>query len=430
MNKTCSTRAIAIAVAFILLCNHTAIAQKRFSEKDMGLADRIIGHCTSLSMEGVRQAGTAADLKAISYITGELGKAGLKPVAENVSFRNFRIDRAILETGQHSFTPLFISFDPFNKPASFEGEAILVGVNDEPADELEGRVVITNHPQMTLNLIPYNPGMIVCLEEADYSMISDESRRGIKLTVTGGVTRSETKNITVVIGNHPDGSDELLITAHYDSYSGSVGANDNATGTAAAIEMAGYLKSIEESLVCNVRIVFLGAEELGMIGSREYVTAHSDELDKIIAVINLDTFGGNDAPYVATAPGTGDIPASPRVNRLSADISGCAFEGAEGNWRIQHPSLLPLIMCSYYPDWLQERVGRVQSELGLDARNQQLMSDHLSFAQAGVPAISIQSRKHTIHSPADTVANLNRDSILACFDLAIAIALNISLTGS
>jgi hypothetical protein len=63
-------------------------------------------------------------------------------------------------------------------------------------------------------------------------------------------------------------------------------------------------------------------------------------------------------------------------------------------------------MTSHYPQWLQSVVSASAAELGIELENKDLISDHRSFALAGVPAISIQSQEHHIHSPDDTSDNL------------------------
>ena len=95
-----------------------------------------------------------------------------------------------------------------------------------------------------------------------------------------------------------------------------------------------------------------------------------------------------------------------------------ALEGPYGKWRLFDPALFPLVMASNYPKWVQGIVDSIAVEMDMVIYNQHLMSDHLVFAGAGVPSISIQSREHTIHSPEDTPGNINRESVASCFMLS------------
>ena len=83
-----------------------------------------------------------------------------------------------------------------------------------------------------------------------------------------------------------------------------------------------------------------------------------------------------------------------------------------------HPALFPLVMANNYPEWAQNIVDSAAKALDMEIYTKSLMSDHLSFAQAGIPAISIQSREHQIHSINDTPENMNSETIASCFLLS------------
>jgi Iap family predicted aminopeptidase len=103
---------------------------------------------------------------------------------------------------------------------------------------------------------------------------------------------------------------------------------------------------------------------------------------------------------------------------IRISFKGKALEGLNGNWRIQHPAVLPMIMAENYPEWLSQIVD---SSSAIPVRSIHLMSDHISFAAAGVPAISIQSQKHSIHKPEDTAENINKANVEKSLNLAIGI---------
>ncbi|WP_145453406.1 M28 family peptidase, partial [Staphylococcus epidermidis] len=68
------------------------------------------------------------------------------------------------------------------------------------------------------------------------------------------------------------------------------GANDNASGTSVALELAGILKSypIDKEL----RFVFVAPEEIRLVGSEYYVSQLSqDEINRSIANFNMDMVG-------------------------------------------------------------------------------------------------------------------------------------------
>jgi len=87
----------------------------------------------------------------------------------------------------------------------------------------------------------------------------------------------------------------IVIGAHYDSVEGSPGANDNATGVAALLELARLLS--QEKLTRTIRLVAFVNEEPpyfdkseGM-GSMEYVRSFQDPKAAIDCMMSLETIG-------------------------------------------------------------------------------------------------------------------------------------------
>jgi Zn-dependent M28 family amino/carboxypeptidase len=72
-----------------------------------------------------------------------------------------------------------------------------------------------------------------------------------------------------------DKADEIvMLGAHFDSWQAGTGATDNAAGSAVMMEAMRILKATGLPLRRTVRIGLWTGEEQGLIGSREYVTAH------------------------------------------------------------------------------------------------------------------------------------------------------------
>jgi hypothetical protein len=118
-------------------------------------------------------------------------------------------------------------------------------------------------------------------------------------------TQADVKNVVAVLeGAGSKAEETIVIGAHYDHLgrggSGSAdpgskeihnGADDNASGAAALIEVARLLAGRPEKL--PRRIVFLAftGEERGLIGSARYVRDPLIPLDKTIAMLNMDMVG-------------------------------------------------------------------------------------------------------------------------------------------
>ncbi len=117
--------------------------------------------------------------------------------------------------------------------------------------------------------------------------------------------RSEVKNVLAVLeGEGPLADETIVVGAHYDHVGrggeGSLapgskeihnGADDNASGSVALLEVARRLAARKEKLPRRVVFIAFTAEELGLIGSAKYVENPAIPLDKTIAMFNMDMVG-------------------------------------------------------------------------------------------------------------------------------------------
>jgi Zn-dependent M28 family amino/carboxypeptidase len=83
----------------------------------------------------------------------------------------------------------------------------------------------------------------------------------------------------------------VMLGSHYDGHDISQGAQDPASGAAAVLEAARLLAAHASPRPCTLRFALWGVEEIGLFGSRAYVDAHGDELDKIRFYLNMDGAG-------------------------------------------------------------------------------------------------------------------------------------------
>jgi len=109
----------------------------------------------------------------------------------------------------------------------------------------------------------------------------------------------------------------VLVTAHYDHTGRATGgegdrifngANDNASGVAALLDLAAALGRMKPLPKRSIIFLALFGEEKGLLGSRYYVRHPLFPLEKSVANINLEQLGRTDAtegPQVARAALTG-----------------------------------------------------------------------------------------------------------------------------
>jgi aminopeptidase YwaD len=91
----------------------------------------------------------------------------------------------------------------------------------------------------------------------------------------------------------------LVIGAHYDSMPGSVGANDNATGTALVLELARRLA--DEPFTQWIWFVAFDAEERGIAGSKALAAALSYYVD-LQGMVNVEMVGLNSSFFATGTP--------------------------------------------------------------------------------------------------------------------------------
>jgi hypothetical protein len=130
-------------------------------------------------------------------------------------------------------------------------------------------------------------------------------------------------------GQAPDaskGRETVLVGAHYDhvgrghfgSLSGQPGgkihngADDNASGTSALLEIAGALAARRDELRRPVLFLAFSGEELGLLGSKHYVGAPVVPLADSVAMVNLDMVGRSKGDKLFVG-GTGTSPVWPAL---------------------------------------------------------------------------------------------------------------------
>lgn len=94
-------------------------------------------------------------------------------------------------------------------------------------------------------------------------------------------TPLEGNNLVVTLGS---GTRDIVVGGHYDKVDVGSGVVDNGCSAVILIRVADALKN--ENLNHRIRIVFFDMEEIGLVGSRQFVEAHKD--DPVVSMINLD----------------------------------------------------------------------------------------------------------------------------------------------
>ncbi len=227
--------------------------------------------------------------------------------------------------------------------------ALIVADNvDRPVEEFGGTLGSTTDVK-----IP-----VVSVSKAEGARLRANPARAV-IKLKAGVNVDKTSN---VIAQTTTGSTEnvVMVGAHLDSVPEGPGINDNGSGVAAVLETAlqmGPSPDVENA----VRFAFWGAEELGLLGSSDYVgRLDAEELKDIALYLNYDMIGSPNPGYF-TYDGNQSAPPSAdgRVPRVP--------EGSAGIER----------MLAAYLD----AAGKPARDTSFDGR-----SDYDAFTAAGIPS--------------------------------------------
>ena len=191
----------------------------------------------------------------------------------------------------------------------------------------------------------------------------------------------------------------ILVGAHYDSVVGSPGANDNASGVAAMLELSRLFAAIEPAR--SVRFVAFVNEEPPFffwkeMGSMVYARAARQRGDDIRLMLALETIG-----YYRDEPGSQRYP--PLFKWFYPDRGN--FIAFVSNFRSRSPMLRTVAAFRARSDFPVEHTATFEWVPGVN------WSDHLSFWRQGYPALMVTDtalyRYPHYHSPSDTPDKLD-----------------------
>ena len=204
--------------------------------------------------------------------------------------------------------------------------------------------------------------------------------KGVKNARITVLQEEYTANSHNVILDLPGEVEEyIVLTAHYDSTSLSVGAYDNMSGSAGILGIAEYFAYHPHRY--GLRFIWCGSEERGLLGSKAYCAAHEEDVKNIVLNINLDMIGSVMGKFIA---------ACTSEEKLAGYITYMGYE-------------------------LGFPIG---------ARQDIYSSDSSPFADCGVPAVSFArlgpNHTGTIHNCYDTAALLKGEQMVQDIDFLIA----------
>lgn len=227
---------------------------------------------------------------------------------------------------------------------------------------------------------------------------------GIPVTFAGATVDN-------VVGRQPGLENEArtcIVDAHYDAVANVAGADDNATGVAATLEIARILS--QYTFKHSIRYIGFAFEELGLIGAQHYVQNSIPAWEQVAGVLNMEMIG-----YYSDQPNSQSIPTGFNVlfpdatAAINANDNRGDFITVVGNTNSQ-----PLIdtymqaATTYVPDLSAIPLATIANgQITPDLRR----SDHAPFWDADHQALMLTDgsnfRNPNYHTANDVISTLH-----------------------
>ena len=341
-------------------------------------ADSLRAHVSYLASDELEGRGTPSrglDL-ASEYIAGQFRRAGLEPAAGGSYFQAapLRLREPDYSGFEMTFTaggrslkisPAEAYLAPDAALKLDQAPVVIAGGNTQLApEEIDGKVLLVTSQRVPRGFEQSRPALVLTtaaqLPSAPQVAIADlGSRAGppvgvlakpelagflagageVRLTARiapAKETPATARNVAGLLrGSDPElRNTYVLLTSHYDhlglAASGEDrifnGANDDASGTASVLEVAGALGALPVHPRRSVLFVLFFGEERGLMGSRYYGRHPLAPPAQTVADLNLEHMGRTDAsdgPQLRTASVTGfDFSGLPQILVEAGQLSG------------------------------------------------------------------------------------------------------------
>lgn len=381
-------RPLALFLFISLICSD-AFSQ-RLKKADRLVHENLRSHISYLSDDKLqgRRAGTEGEKLASTYISTQFEKNGLAPKGENGWLQAFEINDgkqinpttffiindndlkvgkdyfpltfspnttlesafaiALREEGvpwvidlkemmeENKDNPHYDLYDGIRSKANLASEkgatALIIHNSSEVKDDLS----FMQKDRTETAKIP----VVYISKETRSKFFNEESEMlDIKLKIDIGDKKRTGHNVIGYIDN--GAANTIVLGAHYDHLGFGEdgnsmirtgekmihnGADDNASGTAALIELGRLLK-LSKNKSNNYLLIAFSAEELGLNGSKYFTEHPTVEMEKVNYMINMDMVGRlNDSSKAMTIGGYGTSPAWSEVINPIKELKGFSIK--------------------------------------------------------------------------------------------------------
>ncbi|MGE7184972.1 M28 family peptidase [Peribacillus sp. NPDC006672] len=290
-------------------------------------ADNMYNTIAYLS-EQPRAAGTEGELRAVKYIESQFKSLGFEtkiqpfPIYDTV--QNVKVKIGDSDLGG---TPRALSGSISGKVTA---ELVNVGKAkpEEVGESVSGKIALVERGDITfvekvqnvlnkgaVGVLMYNNSpsgnnfgqvsagqnipAVAITQAQGLELVEQLKTKQITSTLeVGKVERIEKTSYNVIASLKPkankDNGQIVTVGAHHDSVPGGPGANDDASGVSAVLELARILA--KTPIDTEIRFLTFGSEERGLVGSSFYADSlPKEDVDRMVAHFQMDMIGGRDA---------------------------------------------------------------------------------------------------------------------------------------
>ena len=281
-------------------------------------ADRDVLELVNL---GSREAGTQKSEKALAYLSLEYQKAGYETEVQTFTYPKFEDRGSSIVVNDNTISGRALNGSPAASPTAsivvvpnlgrkedfaridVSGKIAVVkrgeirfsdkASNAEAAGAV-GLIIVNNAPGNFVGTLDREINIPVLSISGDRgkSLLQDTSDKPRTLTLKVDTVRRLVTGRNLIARRANSTQPKVIVGGHYDSVSGSPGANDNASGTAVVLELARRLAPTPQA--DRIWFVAFDGEEDGLHGSRAFVDKATPQfLSQLAAMMNFDMVGIN-----------------------------------------------------------------------------------------------------------------------------------------
>lgn len=169
---------------------------------------------------------------------------------------------------------------------------------------------------------PFGFNVALNIRAVDAAEIVRRGAKTMHIELDGECYTGTSHNVCATIPGTEFPNEIVSFGAHYDSVHFSTGVYDNLTGSVTIMEVLRYFAANPPAR--TLKFNFYGSEEQGLLGSKAWIAAHEDELEKHRLMINLDMngtiLGSNKGMVTATETATAYVDALMKEMGTSMEV--------------------------------------------------------------------------------------------------------------